>query len=169
MRIVVIGNAGGGKSTLARKLATELDLPVHEVDRLLWRPGWVMTPADEYEDAHAQLLDGDLWIIEGMGRRQSIAARIERATHVVLCDFPLWQHFWIVAERQLAWSRGELEHPPAGGDQMPPTRAIFELVWTVEQDWMPLVREKVAEAERNEKDVRRIPSFEDLQRFEWAG
>jgi len=34
-RIAVIGNAGGGKSTLARALATRHDLPYVEVDALL--------------------------------------------------------------------------------------------------------------------------------------
>ena len=39
-RIVVIGNAGGGKSTLARLLAQRRGLPHIEIDRLLWQEGW---------------------------------------------------------------------------------------------------------------------------------
>ena len=39
-RITVIGNGGGGKSTLARALGERLDIPVHEVDAVQWRPGW---------------------------------------------------------------------------------------------------------------------------------
>jgi adenylate kinase family enzyme len=39
MRIAVIGNSGGGKSVLARRLAFELQLPYVEVDSLLWLPG----------------------------------------------------------------------------------------------------------------------------------
>jgi adenylate kinase family enzyme len=39
-RIAVIGNSGGGKSTVARHLAVSRGLPLVEVDALLWRPGW---------------------------------------------------------------------------------------------------------------------------------
>jgi adenylate kinase family enzyme len=39
-RIAVIGNAGGGKSTLARALASRRRLPYVEIDALLWRGGW---------------------------------------------------------------------------------------------------------------------------------
>ena len=48
-RIAVIGNAGGGKSTLARALATRRGLPYVEIDALLWRDGWQPAPEDEYE------------------------------------------------------------------------------------------------------------------------
>ncbi|MEA2913074.1 MAG: hypothetical protein QOJ15_5155 [Bradyrhizobium sp.] len=50
-RIVVIGNAAGGKSTLARRLAHGRDLPLVEVDRLLWQPGWQLTPEPDYARA----------------------------------------------------------------------------------------------------------------------
>jgi len=42
-RIAVIGNSGGGKSTLARKLAAKRGLPYAEIDALLWRPNWELT------------------------------------------------------------------------------------------------------------------------------
>jgi adenylate kinase family enzyme len=37
-RVVVIGNSGGGKSVLARKLASMHNLPYREVDTLLLKP-----------------------------------------------------------------------------------------------------------------------------------
>jgi hypothetical protein len=27
-------------------------------------------------------------------------------------DMPLWSHLWLDAERQIAWTKGELEHTP---------------------------------------------------------
>ena len=44
----MIGNAAGGKSTLARHLARRRELPVIEVDRLLWLPGWLLAPQADY-------------------------------------------------------------------------------------------------------------------------
>jgi len=40
-RVMIIGCAGAGKSTLARKLGAITGLPVIHLDREHWRPGWV--------------------------------------------------------------------------------------------------------------------------------
>ena len=46
-RLAIIGNAGGGKSGLARQLSAAFDIPLHEIDQLQWSPGWVCTDLDE--------------------------------------------------------------------------------------------------------------------------
>jgi adenylate kinase family enzyme len=38
-RIAIVGRSGGGKSSLARKLAGKLKLPIVTLDVLFWRPG----------------------------------------------------------------------------------------------------------------------------------
>ena len=155
-RIAVIGNAGGGKSTLARALAARHGLPCVEVDALLWRDGWQAVPVDEYEAEHARLIAEPRWIIDGLGRLDSIAARLARASAIVLVDLPLWMHFWLAAERQIAWARGEIAHPPAGAKQMPPTEDLFRTIFEVDRDWMPEVRRLVAAAETSGTRVVRI-------------
>lgn len=160
-RVAILGNAGGGKSTLARRLARDLDLPLHEIDGLLWRDGWRPAPAEAYEAAHARLLARPRWIIDGLGRRESIGSRIDRATTVVLVDLPLWQHFWLAAERQLAWAKGPIADAPGGQAAMPPTRDLFETIWTVDRDWMPGIRDAVAAAEAAGTDVRRVSQLTD--------
>ena len=52
-KVAVFGNAGGGKSTLARKLAEATRLPLHSVDLMQWRVGGEPVPHDEYLKAHA--------------------------------------------------------------------------------------------------------------------
>ena len=47
-RIIILGNAGGGKSTLARKLGEKRGLRHVEIDRFLWQQGWILTPPDVY-------------------------------------------------------------------------------------------------------------------------
>lgn len=73
-RVAVIGNAGGGKSTLCRKPGAALDLPVFEIDQIQWRPGWVPTPADEFERQHAQIARRERWLIDGWGSAEAIRA-----------------------------------------------------------------------------------------------
>lgn len=55
-RILVIGNAGGGKSVLARKLAARRGLPYREIDAIVWRLGWIAARHDEHDAAHAALI-----------------------------------------------------------------------------------------------------------------
>lgn len=164
-RIAVLGNSSGGKSTLARRLAVEHGLPLHEIDKLLWRPGWVLAPTEDYEAAHAEILARGTWLLDGLGRLESVGARLARATSIVLIDLPLWVHFWLAAERQLAWARGDLEHTPGEHEAMPPTKALFETIWTVEQDFMPTVRRLVDEREAQGAEVRRLATLEEVEGF----
>lgn len=64
-RILVIGNSGGGKSTLARKLGEKLGLPVIHLDVLFWKPGWVERDRDEYRASVVEALAAPEWICDG--------------------------------------------------------------------------------------------------------
>ena len=167
-RIVVIGNAGGGKSTLARKIAEHRGLRHVEIDRLLWQDGWVLTPEDVYARQHREIIQYDDWLIDGLGRQNSIAERIGRGTEIILIDMPLWMHFWLAAERQIAWASGVLEHSPGGIAQMPPTEGLFKTIWEVDQTWMPNVRALCTRAETEGKIVTRLASVHDLNAFAQA-
>lgn len=123
-RVVVIGNAAGGKSTLARQMSIARSLPLVEIDKLLWKEGWHLAPPEEYDAKHAAAIAQDKWIIDGLGSQTSIPARIARATEVVLFDLPLWVHFALSAERQAGWSNQDA--PPAGMATKPPTMAVFK-------------------------------------------
>jgi adenylate kinase family enzyme len=164
-RVVVIGNSGGGKSTVARRLATQLACPCVDIDSLVWQPGWRLAPAETYNAEHARLTAQERWIIDGLGRQESIPQRLSRSTDIVLIDMPLWMHFWLAAERQLRWAAGRLECPPAGIAQMPRTEVLFRTIWDVDQTWMPQIRRLVAEEERCGKRVHRIASVSDLANF----
>jgi len=158
-RIAVIGNSGGGKSGLARTLAQRHGLPYVEIDAFLWQPGWQPAPVEAYGAAHARWLAEDRWVLDGLGRRESIPARLARATDIVLIDLPVWVHFQLAAERQIAWATGTLAHPPAGIAQMPPTGPLFETIWTVDRDWLPEIRTLVARAEDRGASITRIESL----------
>lgn len=167
MRIAIIGNAGSGKSTLARKLSAELDLPLHEVDRFMWTQGWDSVPDYVYDSAHQAILAEPHWVLDGMGRMASLRDRLDRATHIILCDFPIWQTFWLLAERQEAWKEGRLNEVPGGQSTRPETRRLFEFVWSIDQIIMPDIRDAVTK-QAEKKPVTRIESFEALLEFEFS-
>lgn len=164
-RIAIIGNAGGGKSTLARIIAERQGLRHIEIDSLLWREGWRLTPTEVYERRHAEIVDGDNWVMDGLGQQASIPSRLARATQIILIDMPLWMHFWLAAERQVAWASGPLKHAPGGISQMPPTQALFRSIWDVEQTWMPEIRALCAKAERSGASFIRVASVDELNAF----
>jgi adenylate kinase family enzyme len=164
-RVVVIGNSGGGKSAIARALARRFDLPWVDVDALLWGPGWTLAPADVYETEHGRLIAGARWVLDGLGRPESIPDRLARASDVVLVDMPLWMHYWLAAERQIAWATGRLTDPPAGADIMPPTQRLFRTMWDVERQWMPRIRRWVDATQDRGARVVRLASVEAVTAF----
>jgi adenylate kinase family enzyme len=164
-RVVVIGNSGGGKSVLARRLAAKFALPYTEIDSVLWLPGWQLAPAATYRAEHSQLIAQERWLLDGLGMRDSIPSRLARATEVVLIDMPLWIHFWLAADRQVRWAAGELEHPPAAISDAPPTRALFKTMWDVDREWMPHIRSLLTREEQRGKRIFRVNSLEELDGF----
>lgn len=159
-RVVVIGNSGGGKSVLARRLAAELHLPYFEVDTLLWTNGWKL--AHDYAQRHEALISQDSWVIDGLGERSSIPSRLSRATAVVLVDLPLWMHFYLAAKRHNDWADGKLEHPPAENSKAPPMEALFKNIYEVDRDWMPDIRQQIELAQQNGKRVVKVSSLQEL-------
>jgi len=49
-RILIIGNAGSGKTTFAKKLAEKTGLPLIHLDRLYWCGNWEHLSRGEFDD-----------------------------------------------------------------------------------------------------------------------
>ncbi|MEJ8567899.1 shikimate kinase [Elongatibacter sediminis] len=66
MRVVILGNAGSGKSTMARRLAAGRDIPVLSLDAIAFAQGAERRPLGDSLAALQNFLDThDSWIIEG--------------------------------------------------------------------------------------------------------
>jgi adenylate kinase family enzyme len=98
-RVAVFGNAGGGKSTLARHLAGITGLPLHSVDTIKYKPGGNEVPYDEYRRIHSELLRGEEWIIDGFGGVPSAWERFSMADTLIYVDLPLFKHYAWVTKR----------------------------------------------------------------------
>ena len=164
-RIAVIGNSGGGKSTLARRLAVSRGLPLVEVDALLWRPGWQLASTVEYERAHAEAIGRERWLVEGLGRLESIPDRLRRATEIILVDMPVDVHVRLASERHAAWEAGTLRFPPASMMRPPPLPALLGTIREVDRTWMPDIRRWVTGVEEGGITVKRITSLAELGDF----
>ena len=98
-RVAIFGNAGGGKSTLAKRLADVTQLPLHQLDMIQYKAGGGEVPHDEYVRAHAELLDRETWIIDGFGSVETAWERFAKADTLIHVDLPLLTHYWWVTKR----------------------------------------------------------------------
>lgn len=103
-RVLVIGNGGAGKSTLAAALGARLDLPVVHLDRLYWRAGWTPTPRAEWVRTLERLTAADAWILDG-NYRGTMAERLARADALVLLDPPTPLCLWRIVRRRFGSRR----------------------------------------------------------------
>jgi adenylate kinase family enzyme len=87
-RVAVVGNTGSGKTTVARTLAAQLDVPHVELDALNWRPGWEMAPAEEFRAQVDEATSGAGWVIDGNYFGRLGESVLEQADLVVWLDPP---------------------------------------------------------------------------------
>ncbi|WP_453983810.1 hypothetical protein [Brevibacterium casei] len=64
-RIAVIGGAGSGKTSFARRLSSILGAPHIELDSLHWDPDWTPVPTTEFRSRVDTALSGHAWIADG--------------------------------------------------------------------------------------------------------
>lgn len=154
-RIAIIGNAGGGKSALARKLGDVLELPVYQFDDLQWLPRWTPAPEDEILATHSKWLSEPKWIIDGWGNTGILEARFERADTIILIDFPIALHYWWAAKRQIK-AAFNLNHgwPPEGCSALPVTGRLFKLMWKIHKDMRPQLIELIDHYSNNTQILR---------------
>ncbi|MEM1038246.1 MAG: adenylate kinase [Pseudomonadota bacterium] len=166
MRIALIGNAAGGKSTLSRRLADTHDLPLYEIDKWQWGPGWEPKPEAEYAPLHEAAIEGERWVIDGMGTGPLINARLRRATDIILIDLPIWQHYWLAAERQRRWQDLPPGEHPGGNDIPVSTRDLFEMMHKVATVYLPNVRKWAEDLEGPDTRLHVLHDIEEVGRFE---
>lgn len=86
-RIMIIGGAASGKSTLARQLGECLHLPVTHLDAVFWQPGWVEPERDPFNAKVREIIAREDWVIEG-NYSATWPERAARADLILFLDVP---------------------------------------------------------------------------------
>lgn len=136
----MIGNSGGGKTMLSRKLGDLYNIQVTHVDSIQFLPGMKIRPMDETRKILREIENQEHWFIDGYGPLDMIENRFTLADKIIFVDFPLWRHFWWCTKRQLksflGFKRKEL--PDACFDNSwAHTVKLFKTVWKVHTQMRP--------------------------------
>ena len=170
-KVAVFGNAGAGKSTLARRLAELTGQPLYPLDivqfRGCYRPdekdGGKLTN-EEYRKLHADLLAQDRWIIDGYGSIESLWERFEVADTLIYIDLPLRTHYRFVTKRLV---KGLFRNPPGWPDNSPvwsSTMDSYRVIWRCHRGLTPKYRRYVASASAS-KRVHHLKSPAEMEAF----
>lgn len=163
-KVMVIGNAGGGKSTLSRAICAVHGLPYHSVDEIQWQPGWVATPEAEFTQAHEAILLTQRWLIDGYGSWHSVERRLGEADTVIFVDHPVRVHFWWAAKRQIKALFGVQDGVPKGCNLLSVTFQIFAMIWSLHIEWRPKLMRAI-EARNGTARIVHIRSPKELNAF----
>ena len=163
-RVAVFGNAGGGKSTLARQLAKITHLPLHSLDTIKYRPGGSEVPHDEYLQIHSELIRGDTWIIDGFGCVPSAWERFSAADTLIYIDLPLLTHYMWVTKRLIKGLVVTPEGWPENSPMWSSTLNSYRVIKLCHEKLTPRYRQLVSEQAGN-KRVHHLRSARAMKAF----
>lgn len=115
-RIAVVGNTGCGKTTLAKRLATRLDVPYVCNDEQIWGPNWTPVPHAQRVENFKRTLEGDRWTFDGNVQNRSDRPDdqylLSRIDMIIWLDLPRIVAHWQLLRRTIwrAWSQEPLWH-----------------------------------------------------------
>jgi adenylate kinase family enzyme len=162
-RVLILGSAGAGKSTLARTLGSILGLPLIHLDAHFWQPGWRESPRDEWKQRVAELVRGDAWIMDGNYSR-TLPERLEAADTAILLDIPRVQCLYRVVVRSIRYRGKPREDLNPGCIEQLPDWDFIRWIWWYPRDELPVVVEQLR-LNAGAKDVVVLRSSAEIERY----
>ncbi|OKH31543.1 adenylate kinase [[Phormidium ambiguum] IAM M-71] len=163
-KVAVFGNAGGGKSTLSKRLSQITGLPLHPLDKIKFQSGGKEVPHEDYKRVHQEILDSDRWIIDGFGCMETLWQRLDAADSLVYIDLPLYVHFWWVTKRFITGYFKPPEGWPQNSPMLKSSLSSYRVLWLCHQKLTPRYREYIKQAQ-SKKNVYHLRSTKQISQF----
>lgn len=139
MRIAIIGNVASGKSTLARRLSKEKNIPVTFTDSIQFLPDLAIRPYKETIEILLDIQQQPFWIIDGYGPLDILEKRFELADQIIFCDPPIYKNYIRLLIRQIKNIFSPRVELPAGANELTwsHTQKLFKTINQQHQKMRP--------------------------------
>ena len=127
-RILVIGCAGSGKTTLTYQLHEKLGIPVIHLDKFFWSDNWKAPEHQQWEKEVERLAQNPEWIMDG-NYTTSLPLRLDNATSVIYLDVPRWKCLIRVIFRRFRWLHNKKRQDMAAGCKEHLNWRFYRWVW----------------------------------------
>ena len=145
-RVMIVGQPGSGKTTLARELGKRTALPVIHIDTIHWQPGWIERSKDEKTRLCRKVEARDHWIFEG-GHSVTWDSRIARADVLIWIDRSPLLRFWRVLLRTLTQRDGlRPDLPENCPERLGNLPEFFSFMWTTRKSARSKMKQLAASA-----------------------
>jgi len=99
-KVIIAGFSGAGKTTLAKRLGNELDLPIVQIDERCFNAKRRLKPIPEVEKIVSDICSGEKWILDGM--YQQIAEQfVNKADLLIFIDINFFTNTKNVVVRKI--------------------------------------------------------------------
>ena len=163
-KVAVFGNAGGGKSTLSKRLSQITGLPLYVLDKIQYQLGGTEVPYEDYKRVHQEILLSDRWIIDGFGCMETVWLRLDEADSLVFVDLPLYMHFWWVTKRLITGNFKLPEGWPQNSPILKSSINSYRVLWLCHRYLTPRYRKYIEQAQST-KSVYHIRSTKQISQF----
>ena len=163
-KIAVFGKPGGGKSSLSGKLSAETGIKLCALDLIEYHKNGERVSAEVYSKKHAELIDTDSWIIDGLGTLESFWLRIDAADTLIYVDLPYYVSYWWTTKRLLKSYFIKPQGWPEGSSVLKGTLASWKYLRLSPKFWTPELFEEIQHRAKG-KDIYRITSTKAINNF----
>lgn len=137
--VMVIGCSGGGKSTLAQRLASALKLDYISIDRdIRWLPDWTVRERSEQKKLFEEFSNGERWIMDGTSP-SSFDIRVPRTDLVLWVRVPRYVALYGVYKRVFNYYGTTRPDMAKGCKEQLPDWEFLSYIWNFEKKSAPVV------------------------------
>lgn len=149
-KIVILGCAGCGKSTLAKKLGSQLNIPVLHLDTIYWKANWKEEDSQIFLEKQIEMIKKDAWILDG-NYRDTLDIRLKDCDTVIYLDYPRRTAIYGIYKRYFEY-RNKPRDTIAEACPEKIDKSFFQWVWNFRKNARPIILNKINEY-KLEKEV----------------
>lgn len=157
-RILIIGSGGAGKSTAAKCLHELTGLPLIHLDSFYWKPNWIESPKQEWDETLKGLCKKPQWIMDGNYGR-TLDYRISKADTILFLHFSRFICLKGAIVRRLFGKRVDVI--PGCPERM--DLAFLSWIWHYNTSRAPGIMKKLEKVEN--KTIHILKNRRELQRL----